>query len=97
MDNQHEGIILTMAWIDFQHAFVRLSVGCADRVLGDLTMELFTDVCPKTCQNFSALISGHTDSSGSVLSYKDSAFHRLVPGGWIQGGGTARYGGVDVA
>lgn len=54
-----------------------------------LTLQLFSDVCPKTCENFLALCVGgvKSPSSGQELTYKNSCFHRLVKNGWIQGGG----------
>lgn len=54
-----------------------------------LILQLFSDVCPKTCENFRALCEGGvmSPSSGQELTYKNSCFHRLVKPVWIQGGG----------
>ena len=55
--------------------------------------QLFTDRCPKTCENFKSLCIGdkieskRRPSAPLQLSFKDSIFHRIVPNGWIQGGG----------
>lgn len=50
-----------------------------------MTFELFSDVVPKTCQNFKGLCAG-TKVDGETLTYKDSVFHRIQPRGWVQGG-----------
>ena len=53
-------------------------------------MKLFTDMVPKTCDNFRMLCTGERGESPHTeykLHYKDSLFHRVVPNGWIQGGG----------
>ncbi|KAF0023594.1 hypothetical protein F2P81_024224 [Scophthalmus maximus] len=49
---------------------------------------LFTDICPKTSKNFEDLCTGvqGLSQSGFPLCYKGSLFHRVVPGGWVQGG-----------
>lgn len=51
--------------------------------------QLFSDFCPKTSKNFEALCTGDQGQtkSGVQLCYKDSLFHRVVPNGWVQGGG----------
>lgn len=51
--------------------------------------QLFSDVCPKTSKNFEALCTGERglSQSGLPLCYKGSVFHRVVPNGWVQGGG----------
>lgn len=51
--------------------------------------QLFSDFCPKTSKNFEALCTGEQGltKSGVPLCYKDSLFHRVVPNGWVQGGG----------
>jgi len=51
--------------------------------------QLFTDVVPKTCENFRALCTGEKGESVEteyLLHYEGSIFHRIVHGGWIQGG-----------
>eukprot|EP00462_Mataza_sp_D1_P000297 CAMPEP_0175090836 /NCGR_PEP_ID=MMETSP0086_2-20121207/1574_1 /TAXON_ID=136419 /ORGANISM="Unknown Unknown, Strain D1" /LENGTH=934 /DNA_ID=CAMNT_0016363523 /DNA_START=59 /DNA_END=2863 /DNA_ORIENTATION=+ len=50
--------------------------------------ELFTDKCPKTCENFVALCTGEKgqSSKGTNLHYKNTLIHRVVKNGWIQGG-----------
>lgn len=40
--------------------------------LGDIKMELFCELCPKTCKNFLAL-------AGSGF-YNNTIFHRNIPG-----------------
>lgn len=51
--------------------------------------QLFSDYCPKTSANFEALCTGERGLTKSdiPLCYKDSLFHRVVPNGWVQGGG----------
>ena len=56
--------------------------------LGRITMELFSDVTPKTAENFRCLCTGEkgTGLSGKPLSYKGSSFHRVIPQFMLQGG-----------
>ncbi|XP_062858106.1 probable inactive peptidyl-prolyl cis-trans isomerase-like 6 [Trichomycterus rosablanca] len=70
------------------HVFVYMDVEIGGDVAGRILFELFTDLCPKTCQNFKALCTGEADTSQNELplSYKGSLFHRVVPNGWVQGG-----------
>ena len=44
---------------------------------------------PPACANFKALCTGEkgvSETTGVRLSYINSVIHRIVPGGWIQGG-----------
>ena len=55
-------------------------------------VQLYSDKCPKTCGNFLELCRGgqmehEKHDSPLELTYKKSIFHRIVPNGWIQGGG----------
>jgi|GEM_PF-2785862 len=42
-----------------------------------VVMELFNDIVPRTCENFRRLCDD---------GYQESPFHRVVTGGWVQGG-----------
>lgn len=60
----------------FAYVDVRIEIGKPKKII----LELFTDVCPKTCDRF------------VQLDYRDCEFHRVVSGGWIQ---TGRIDGVE--
>ncbi|XP_065488547.1 probable inactive peptidyl-prolyl cis-trans isomerase-like 6 [Caloenas nicobarica] len=71
-----------------QHVFVYLEIAIEEQPVGRLLLELFSDACPRTCENFRALCTGGAKSlrDGRELTYKNSLFHRVVKNGWIQGG-----------
>ena len=49
-----------------------------------ITLELFKNDAPKTCENFKNLC----EAKGEENKYKGSYVHRIVPNGWIQMGDT---------
>ncbi|CAK0785606.1 hypothetical protein CVIRNUC_008817 [Coccomyxa viridis] len=56
---------------------------------GKVVFELFSDVVPKTAENFRQLCTGEAGmgkSSGKPLHFKDSCFHRVIKGFMLQGG-----------
>merc|ERR1712187_382976 len=56
----------------------------------------FSNIVPKTAENFRALSTGEkgTGKSGKALHYKNSAFHRIIPGFMCQGGDITRGNGM---
>lgn len=59
--------------------FFDISIG--DKPAGRIEFELFSDVVPKTAENFRALCTGEKGKgkSGVPLHYKGSTFHRVIP------------------
>lgn len=56
--------------------------------MGQIIFELFTDIVPKTAENFKCLCTGEKGRgrSGKPLTFEGSSFHRIIPGFMCQGG-----------
>ena len=76
-----------------------LDIAIGGKMAGRIVLELFSDITPKTCENFRAICTGE---KGGNLSYKGCPFHRIIPQFMVQGGdftnhdgtgGTSIYGG----
>ena len=63
-------------------------VAAGGRKLGRIVFGLYEDDFPKTCENFIKLCEGsnQVSSTGTKLEYKNSNFHRVIPGFMVQGG-----------
>jgi peptidyl-prolyl isomerase D len=80
--------------------FLDLAIG--DRPLERIVIELFTDKVPLTCNNFSVLCMGDKAVEGAktipgtdtVMSYKGSTFHRVIPDFMVQGGDFTNHNGT---
>ncbi|CAJ1930142.1 unnamed protein product [Cylindrotheca closterium] len=71
---------------DNPRVFFDIKIG--EKTIGRITMELYENVVPQTAENFRALCTGEkgVGESGAKLHYKDSIFHRVIPGFMCQGG-----------
>lgn len=57
--------------------------------MGRVVMQLFSDVCPKTVENFRALCTGEKGigkTTGKPLHYQGTTFHRVVKDFMVQSG-----------
>lgn len=67
--------------------FFDIEVG--DINIGRIIFELYSDMCPKTAENFRALCTGEKGigkTTGKPLHYKGIVFHRVVKDYLIQAG-----------
>ena len=67
---------------------VFFDININDQEAGRLVFELRSDIVPKTAENFRVLCVGtnHKTKRGVEKTYKNSIFHRIIPGFMIQGG-----------
>ncbi|OWY97813.1 Peptidyl-prolyl cis-trans isomerase B precursor [Phytophthora megakarya] len=74
---------------------VFFDVGINDEYVGKIVMGLYGELQPRTVENFRALCTGEKGASrqGPPLWYKDSSFHRIIPGFMIQGGDFTQHNG----
>jgi ATP-dependent RNA helicase DDX18/HAS1 len=65
-----------------------LSIIIGEGAPSRLEIELYSDIVPKTCENFLALCTGERGRGrfGKPLHFKNSSFHRIIPKFMAQGG-----------
>lgn len=74
-----------------KYPVVYFNIQIGDQVVGRIVFELFTDLTPKTAENFRALCTGEYGTrtihgNNYKLHYQGSQFHRIVDKFVIQGG-----------
>ncbi|KAF7638701.1 Peptidyl-prolyl cis-trans isomerase, partial [Meloidogyne graminicola] len=87
---------LTVFFIKMARPKVFFDVTISGKAAGRIVMELFSDIVPKTAENFRALCTGEKGigQSGKPLHYKNSKFHRVIPNFMLQGGDFTRGNGT---
>ncbi|KAM6095039.1 ranBP2-like and GRIP domain-containing protein 4 isoform 2-T2 [Chlamydotis macqueenii] len=68
---------------------VYFEVSADDEPLGHITMELFSNIAPRTAENFRALCTGEKG-----FGFKNSTFHRIVTDFMCQGGDITNHDGT---
>jgi len=80
---------------DPENTFCFFDIAIGDNEPKRIEFELFSKVVPKTAKNFATLCLGtQKDSSGTLLSYKGSTFHRVIKDFMIQGGDFTQHDGT---
>jgi hypothetical protein len=73
---------------DERHSFVEMEVTYGESkeetTVGTIRIELYEELCPRGCANFKSLCSGANENGAT---YVGTPFHRVVRGGYVQGGG----------
>lgn len=74
---------------------VYFDISIGGETAGRVLFELFTDIVPKTAENFRALCVGFTpENSSKKLTYKGSIFHRIIKSFMVQGGDFTNFDGT---
>jgi len=65
---------------------VFMDINIGETPAGRMKMELFSDIVPKTAENFRQLCTGEYRINSRPQGYKNSTFHRVIPNFMCQGG-----------
>jgi Cyclophilin type peptidyl-prolyl cis-trans isomerase/CLD len=70
----HSSSRLATRSLSMANTKVFFNIAIAGKPEGKIVFELYSDVVPKTAENFRALATGETG-----IGYKGSKFHRIIP------------------
>ncbi|POV98492.1 hypothetical protein PSTT_14398 [Puccinia striiformis] len=65
---------------------VFMDINIGETPAGRIKFELFTDIVPKTAENFRQLCTGEHRPNRQPVGYKHSIFHRVIKDFMVQGG-----------
>ncbi|KAF8342962.1 cyclophilin-like domain-containing protein [Cantharellus anzutake] len=65
---------------------VFMDIHIGETAAGRMKMELFSDIAPKTAENFRQLCTGEHRVNSRPMGYKGATFHRVVRDFMVQGG-----------
>ena len=73
----------------YPHVYIDVAIGA--RPVGRMVFELFSDLTPRTAENFRGICTGEYGNVGlssqtKKLHYLNTKFHRIIDGFMIQGG-----------
>ncbi|GFT53376.1 peptidyl-prolyl cis-trans isomerase H [Nephila pilipes] len=74
--------------------FFDITIGSTE--VGRMKMELFSDVVPKTAENFRQFCTGEYKKDGVPIGFKGCIFHRVIKDFMIQGGDFVNGDGTGV-
>ncbi|KAJ3760007.1 peptidyl-prolyl cis-trans isomerase [Lentinula raphanica] len=79
-----------------QRPITYFDVSIGGSPIGRIIFSLYTDLVPKTAENFRALCTGEkgVGNSGKPLHYKGSGFHRVIKQFMVQGGDFTMHNGT---
>jgi len=77
-----------------QRPIVFFDISIGDTPAGRVKFELFSDVVPRTAENFRQLCTGEKRVNGVPQGYKGSIFHRVIHGFMCQGGDYLNHDGT---
>eukprot|EP01090_Pellita_catalonica_P016351 TRINITY_DN4648_c0_g1_i1.p1 TRINITY_DN4648_c0_g1~~TRINITY_DN4648_c0_g1_i1.p1 ORF type:complete len:223 (-),score=39.55 TRINITY_DN4648_c0_g1_i1:347-1015(-) len=65
---------------------VFFDVTIGDQLIGRIKFQLYSDIVPRTAENFRQFCTGEFRKNNKPLGYKGCSFHRIIKGFMIQGG-----------
>jgi len=73
---------------------VFFEIAISGKKVGRIEIAIFGKKVPFTAKNFVEIAKGFYETDGTLLTYKKSKFHRVVPGFMVQGGDVTTHDGT---
>ncbi|XP_002128619.2 uncharacterized protein LOC100182981 [Ciona intestinalis] len=81
---------------DEKNPIVFLEVSVGGQPIGQIKIELFADIVPRTAENFRQFCTGEFRRDGIPLGYKGCSFHRVIKDFMVQGGDFVQNNGTGL-